>query len=375
MSDFPIRILQISYGMDRGGAETLIMNIYRNIDRTKVQFDFLLHNPERTAYEDEIESLGGRIHHIPRFLGYNKLSYDRALKDFLTAHPEYEIIHDHLMDSAEETFEVAKKLGRITIAHSHTVQNGHGIEDGIRFLFRRNLYKYADVRLACSKNAGLWLYRNKKDFIIINNGIDTEKYRFSEEARNRKRNELGVDDGTFLVGNVGRLVKDKNQERLIDVFSLFHKAHEGSKLMITGSGELEEVLKKKVKNKGLEESVIFTGERSDIPAILAASDIFLFPSLSEGLGIVLVEAQAEGLPCVFSSTIPEEVDLIPSLVNRVSLDEDDDVWVKKMEQVLKKKIPERETQHLAVRDKGYDIRKTAGIMENLYLELASRSSD
>lgn len=375
MSDFPIRILQISYGMDRGGAETLIMNIYRNIDRTKVQFDFLLHNPERTAYENEIESLGGKIYHIPRFLGYNKLSYDRVLKDFLTAHPEYTIIHDHLMDSAEETFKIAKKLGRITIAHSHTMQNGHGIEDGIRLIFRRNLYKYADVRLACSKKAGLWLYRNKKDFIIINNGIDTEKYRFSEEARNRKRNELGVDDGTFLVGNVGRLVKDKNQERLIDVFSLFHKAHVHSKLMITGSGELEDALKKKVKNKGLEESVIFTGERSDIPAILAASDIFLFPSLSEGLGIVLVEAQAEGLPCVFSSNIPEEVDLIPSLVNRASLDEDDDVWVKKMEQVLKKKIPERETQHLAVRDKGYDIRKTAGIMENLYLELASQSSD
>lgn len=375
MSDFPIRILQISYGMDRGGAETLIMNIYRNIDRTKVQFDFLLHNPERTAYEDEIESLGGRIYHIPRFLGYNKLSYDKELKVFLDAHPEFTIIHDHLMDSAEETFKIAKKLGRITVAHSHTVQNGHGIEDGIRFLFRRSLYKYADVRLACSKKAGLWLYRNKKDFIIINNGIDTEKYRFSEELRREKRNELGITPETILVSNVGRLVEGKNHRRLIDIFALFHQANEDSKLMITGAGELEDVLKKKVKDKGLENNITFTGERSDIPALLAASDIFLFPSLSEGLGIVLVEAQAEGLPCVLSSNIPEEVDLIPSLVNRVSLDEDDGAWEKKMKQVLERKTTERETRYLEVRDKGYDIRKTAGIIENLFLKLASRSSD
>lgn len=375
MSDFPIRILQISYGMDRGGAETLIMNIYRNIDRTKVQFDFLLHNPERTAYEDEIESLGGRIYHIPRFLGYNKLSYDKELKVFLDAHPEFTIIHDHLMDSAEETFKIAKKLGRITVAHSHAVEEVKTPLDYARFLFRRNLYKYADVRLACSKEAGLWLYRNKKDFIIINNGIDTEKYRFSEELRREKRNELGITPETILVSNVGRLVEGKNHRRLIDIFALFHQANEDSKLMITGAGELEDVLKKKVKDKGLENNITFTGERSDIPALLAASDIFLFPSLSEGLGIVLVEAQAEGLPCVLSSNIPEEVDLIPSLVNRVSLDEDDGAWEKKMKQVLERKTTERETRYLEVRDKGYDIRKTAGIIENLFLKLASRSSD
>lgn len=375
MSDFPIRILQISYGMDRGGAETLIMNIYRNIDRTKVQFDFLLHNPERTAYEDEIESLGGRIYHIPRFLGWNKFSYDRSLRSFLTAHPEYTIIHDHLMDSAEETFKVAKKLKRVTIAHSHTVQNGHGIEDGIRFLFRRKLYEYADICLACSKNAGLWLYRNKKDFIVINNGIDTETYRFSEEARNKKRKELGVDDETFLVGNVGRLVKDKNQERLIDIFAVFHKYNENSKLMIAGEGPMEEGIRNRIRQHNLDKAVMLMGARNDLEELYSAFDLFLFPSLNEGLGIVLVEAQVSGLPCIFSSTIPKEVDLIPSLVKRVSLDEDDNVWVKKMEQILKMREPEREVAYLAVRDKGYDIKKTAEIMKNLYLEQASRPSD
>lgn len=369
MSDFPIRILQISYGMDRGGAETLIMNIYRYIDRTKVQFDFLLHNPERTAYEDEIESLGGRIYHIPRFLGYNKFSYDRELKVFFTAHPEYTIIHDHLMDSAEETFKVAKKLGRITVAHSHTVQNGHGIEDGIRFLFRRSLYKYADVCLACSKKAGLWLYRNKKDFIIINNGIDTEKYRFSEEARNRKRKELGVDDGTFLVGNVGRLVKDKNQERLIDIFAVFHESCGNSKLLIAGDGPLEESIRNKIRQHNLDKEVMLIGPRNDLGELYSALDLFLFPSLNEGLGIVLVEAQTSGLSCVFSSNIPEEVDLIPELLSRVPLEASDAEWAERMKKCRKKKAESRSERYLSVEAAGYNIKESAEKMERLYLSL------
>lgn len=370
MSDFPIRILQISYGMDRGGAETLIMNIYRNIDRTKIQFDFLLHNPERTAYEDEIESLGGRIYHIPRFLGYNKLSYDKELNVFLTAHPEHTIIHDHLMDSAEETFKVAKKLGRVTIAHSHTVQNGHGIEDGIRFLFRRSLYKYADVRLACSKKAGLWLYRNKKDFIIINNGIDTEKYRFSEEARKRKRKELGVDDGTFLVGNVGRLVKDKNQERLIDIFAVFHESCGNSKLVIAGDGPMEESIRNRIRQHNLDEEVMLIGPRNDLGELYSALDLFLFPSLNEGLGIVLVEAQTSGLYCVFSSNIPEEVDLIPELLSRVPLEAPDKEWAERMENCRNnKKAESRSERFLSVEAAGYDIKESAEKMERLYLSL------
>ena len=375
MTGFPIRILQISYGMDRGGAETLIMNIYRNIDRTKVQFDFLLHNPARTAYEDEIESLGGRIHHIPRFLGYNKLSYDRNLKAFLLDHPEYRIIHDHLMDSAEETFRVAKKLGRITIAHSHIAESSKHLSDCIRFFFRRNLYKVCDYRFACSRAAGEWLYRGKADYTVLNNGIDTEKYRFSEEERSGKRKELGLSPDTVLITNIGRMVEQKNQKRLIDIFALFRESHPDSVLMIVGTGPLEEKLKKEAGNRGVEGSVIFTGERSDVPSLLAASDIFLFPSLFEGLGIVLVEAEAEGLPCVFSSNIPEEVDLIPSLVRRTSLASPDSEWAGAVEKALGEQKISRERQYLSVREKGYDIRESAAKMEKFYLSLSSRHED
>lgn len=368
MSD-AIRVLQISYGMDRGGAETLIMNIYRNIDRSKVQFDFLLHNPERTAYEDEIESLGGRIYRIARFLGYNKLSYDRNLKKFLLSHPEYRIIHDHLMDSSGETFRVAKKYGRITVAHSHIVEYYSRPSDYIRFFFRRNLYKYADYCFACSREAGNWLYRGKKDFTVLRNGIETEKYRYSAEIREEKRKELGLPDDDFLITNIGRMVEQKNQKRLIDIFALFNEKHPESKLMIIGTGPLENELRKKVENKKIERSVIFTGERGDVPALLAASDLFLFPSLFEGFGIVIIEAEASGLDSVFSSNIPEDVDLIPDLVTRINLTSSDEEWVKAVETAATKKERFRENDYLAVREKGFDIRESAEYMEKFYLSL------
>lgn len=367
-----VRILQISYGMDRGGAETLIMNIYRNIDRTKVQFDFLLHNPERTAYEDEIESLGGRIYRIPRFLGYNKFSYDRNLKKFLLSHPEYRIIHDHLMDSADETFRVAKKLGRITIAHSHIAQTYSSLSDIIRFFFRRNLYKTASYRFACSKEAGDWLYRKKADYVVLNNGIDTERYKFLKEIRDRKRNELGIAPETFLITNIGRMVGQKNQKRLLDIFALYHDTDKDSKLAVIGTGPLENELKEKTEKKGLADDVLFLGSHSDVNEILMASDLFLFPSLFEGLGIVLVEAEATGLECVFSSNIPGEVDLIPSLMTRVSLEDTDEEWARRIREVKSDKKPERNEQYLAVRNKGYDIRKSAAFMEDFYLRISGR---
>ncbi len=372
MSDLPIRILQISYGMDRGGAETLIMNIYRNIDRDKVQFDFLLHNRERTAYEDEIESLGGRIHHIPRFLGYNRLTYDRNLRKFLQNHPEYTIIHDHLMDSAAETFRVAKKLGRITIAHSHIAESSRHLSDYVRFLFRRNLHKVSDYRFACSRAAGEWLYRGKADFTVLNNGIDTEKYRFSKKERNEKRKELNLSPENILITNIGRMVEQKNQKRLIDIFALFRENHPDSTLMIVGTGPLEDALKKEAEDRGVGDSVIFTGERSDVPSLLAASDIFLFPSLFEGLGIVLVEAQAEGLPCVFSSNIPGEVDLVPDLVTRIPLEAPDEEWAEEINKAAEKREGNREGKYLTVKNNGYDIKESAEKMEKFYLSLSSR---
>ncbi len=370
----PIRILQVSWGMERGGAETLLMNIYRHIDRTKVQFDFLLSSDYKTAYEDEIEALGGRIYHINRFLGYNKLSYDRALKKFLIEHPEHMIIHDHLMDSASETLRVAKKMGRITVAHSHIAETKTDFSDLIRFFFRRNLWRRADYRFACSKEAGEWLYRGKAGYTVLNNAIETEKFSFDEKTRENKRKELAIEQETIVVINIGRMVEQKNQTRVLDIFSRFLTKHNNSKLLIAGKGELENKLKKKAESLDIENAVMFLGERDDIPALLAASDIFLFPSLFEGLGIVLIEAEAEGLVSVFSSHLPGEVDLEKDLIYRVELSSNDWVWVEGMEEALETKI-KREERYMAVKEKGYDIKEIAKKMEKFYLECSPDATD
>lgn len=365
----PIRILQISYGMDRGGAETLIMNIYRNMDRTRVQFDFLLHDKNKTAYEDEIKELGGRIYHIPRFLGYNKYFYDRNLKNFLIAHPEHHIIHDHLMDSAKETFKVAKKLNRITIAHSHIVQYYKKPSDFIRFFFRRNLYKYSDYRFACSKEAGEWLYRKKADFIILNNGIDTEKYRYSEKIRNKKRKEFTIDEKTILITNIGRMVEQKNQKRLLDIFSIFHSFNKNSNLIIVGKGPLEAELRNHAAKLKIEHNVLFLGERNDVNEILIASDLFLLPSLFEGLGIVLIEAEATGLHSVLSDNIPSEANLIPDLMTRVSLKKDNEEWIRKIKEAISTQHHCREKQYLTIKHLDYDIQGCAKKMQEFYLSI------
>lgn len=369
----PIRVLQISYDMNLGGAETLIMNIYRNIDRTKVQFDFLLHCPDESAYDKEILSLGGRIHRLPRYMGYNKTCYDRDLRRFLSEHREYTIIHDHLMDSAAETLRVANKMGRITVAHSHASGMPFSAGELVRRWFRKDLWKTADYRFACSEDAGKWLYRGKAGFEILNNGIDTNAFRFRSETRTTVRKEFGIGESTMLIGTVGRLEPQKNQMRLLDIFSSILERNRDSRLILVGSGSLETEIKTRINNLGLSEKVILTGPRKDVNDLLSGFDVFALTSFSEGLGIVLVEAQASGLPCVFTDTIPSEVDLVPQLVRRVSLTDGNGLWV---DRILERPDPEifREDCWKKVAAGGYDIRESARKLQDFYLNATKPQS-
>lgn len=363
----PIRILQISYSMDLGGAETLIMNIYRNIERSKLQFDFLLHSDKESAYDNEIRRLGGRIYRIPRFLGYNKLSYDKALTAFLIEHPEYQILHDHLMDSATETFRVAKKLGRTTIAHSHIAQTDFSLSNAIRSFYRRNICKYTDYRFACSEEAGKWLYRNKGEFSVVRNGIETSKFRFSEESREKHRKELGIAEGERAIVHIGRFVEQKNHKRLVGIFKEIVALNKETKLILIGEGPLKGEIEKQVEKLNLEDKVIFLGARKDVNELLSAFDVFLLPSLYEGLPLTLVEAEASGLWCVFSDCLTEEVRLIPSLMNPVSLSSQDMVWA---ETVLEAEtIKNREDACTLVEKAGFDIKETAMKLEKFYLSI------
>jgi len=366
-----LRVLQISYDMSLGGAETLIMNLYRNIDRDRLQFDFLLHSPEESAYEKEIKELGGRIYRIPRYKGYNKLSYEKNLTIFLREHEEFSIIHDHLMDSASETLKVAKRMGRTVIAHSHIADVPLSLEELLRRFFRKNLWRISDYRFACSNAAGLWLYKGKADFKVLRNGIETEKYRFNEETRERVRRSFNLADTTKLYGTIGRLETQKNQSRMLGIFKSITEKTPDSVLMIIGTGSLEAELKGKASSLGISDKVIFPGPRKDVNEILMGMDAFILTSLYEGLGIVLVEAQASGLNCFYTDTIPADVDLIPSLLHRISLDSEDEVWAESILSIEQK--GNRANCPEMVREKGYDIRETAKELEIFYLGLYAKT--
>lgn len=343
------------------------MNLYRNIDRSKVQFDFLLHCSEESAYEKEILSMGGRIFRIPRYLGYNKRSYEKNLTDFLLSHPVYTIVHDHLMDSAAETLKVVKKLGRIAVAHSHAAPDSFSLTDVYRFFFRRNLWKIADYRFACSDAAGRWLYRNKADFTVLNNGINTENFRFSKEIRTSERSEFKIKETTRLYGNVGRLDKSKNQIRLLEIMKQILMFQPDSRLMLVGKGPLEKQIRETIVRMNMQDKVILTGPRKDVNELLCAMDSFIFTSVSEGLGIALVEAQASGLPCIFTDTIPKEVDLIPELIHRVSLSEPDETWANTA--IKASPSNDRINAWKIIADKGYDIKTSAIQLQKFYLGL------
>ena len=337
MENGPVRVLIVSTTMDRGGAETLIMNIFRALDRTKVMFDFILHCDHRSSYEDEIESLGGRIFRLPLFRVYNERSYRRAFRDFFKSHPEYRIIHSHINNSASIFLDEANKCGLHTIVHSHCTSNGTGPRAWIRDHYRKNLYRIAEYRLACSTEAGEWLFEGKAPFKVINNGINTSGFAFDAAERNAVRKELGVKEGTAIIGNV-----------------------------LIGEGPLQGALEAKIKALSLEDSVIMPGVRSDMDRVYCAMDVFLLPSLYEGLPVTLVEAQCSGLPCVITDNITDEVVFSDSIVKKALMDSPAS-WAQSVEKALS---GGRYEGSALVRDNGFDIEKTARELQDFYLELS-----
>ena len=366
-----IKVLVLDTVMDRGGAETMIMNYMRNINRDEISFDFLTNRDYRAAYEDEIESLGGKVYHMSPQLPGHFRKYKKEMREFLKEHPEYRIIHSNLEERSYLPLKEAKKAGvPIRISHAHNRPLGFDIKTLVRYYFRWRLKKVNTHMFACGYEAGDWLYgkKNRDKVILINNAIDAKQFSYDENKSLEMKKRLGV-EGKTVIGHVGRFFAQKNHPFLIDIFKSIHDKDPNTVLLLVGGGELDDALmnqmKEKVKSLGLENSVKFLGVREDVVDILQAFDLFLLPSLYEGLPVTMIEAQAAGLPCVISDKVPIQCDITGN-TKVVSLDDSTDKWAKTVLHYLKEY--KRKDTFERIKTSGFDIKENAKWLEEFYKE-------
>lgn len=369
MMNGPVRVLQVVGRMDRGGAETMLMNLYRFIDRSKVQFDFLVHTNEQCDYDGEIRKLGGNIYHMPRYAGKNHLLYIKRWQDFLKSHPELKIIHGHMRSTAAIYLRIAKRYGLFTIAHSHsTASRGNKIEQLIKNIMQIPIRFSADFFLACSEEAGKWLFgekTTKKDnYKVLRNAIDVKKYRFDEGKRDEIRKILGIED-SFVVGHVGSFTSPKNHRFLLNVFHEMQRQAQNSVLLLVGDGPLRAEIEKQISGLGLQRKVILTGKIPNVNDYLQAMDVFVFPSTFEGIPLAMVEAQAAGLPCIISDRISPEV-LITDSIKSLPLHQNFEVWAQEILE-FKNGYQRRDTTD-EIYKAGYDVESNARWLERFYIE-------
>ena len=309
----PIRIAQIMGKWVGGGVEAVVMNYYRHIDRNKIQFDFICDDDSTCIPKEEIESLGGKVILIPPYQKVFK--YHKKLKRVLKE-GQYKIVHSHI--NALSVFSLcAAKSAKIPvrIAHSHSTSNKKEWKKTLLKNMLRPFSKlFATDYFCCSELAGRWLFGNKTyaqgKVYLLNNAIDVDKFKYNEKVRKTKRKELNIKDKDLVIGHIGRFVKQKNHEFLIDIFNEIHKQNKNTVLLLAGEGPLKEEIQEKVKSLGLEKSVQFLGQRNDANELYQAMDAFVLPSLYEGLPVVGVEAQASGLPCFFSTDMTKETKVL-----------------------------------------------------------------
>lgn len=358
----PIRVLQVATIMNRGGLETMLMNYYRKLDKDKIQFDFMVHREERGDYDDEIEAMGGKIYRMPSIRPGNYRKYFKKLDEFFKCHPEYKVVHSHINENSGFVLKYAKKYGiECRIAHSH--QSDLKIDYKYPFrLYGRAHLKNANKFFACGDRAGKWLFGNKKDITILNNAVDTDSFVYNESLRNKVRKELNIYD-KFAIGHVGRFQPQKNHKFLIEVFNEIYKQNKDAVLLLIGTGDLYDEVRKQVEELELQHAVKFLGLRTDIPELMQGMDLFLFPSLFEGLPVVLVEAQSSGLKCVTSTGVTKESNITDS-VEFINIDLGAKYWADKILNMNKT----RKDNTRILKEKGYDSSTNIKWLRDFYLE-------
>lgn len=366
----PIRIAQIIGKWLGGGVESVVMNYYRHIDRTKIQFDFICDKDSTNIPYDEIEQLGGRVILVPPYQKVFEYQKDliKIFKD-----NNYKIVHTHLNTLSVFPLRAAKKAGvPVRIAHSHSTTNKKEWKKNLLKQILRPFSKvYATDYMCCSELAGRWLFGNKEydkgNVYLLNNAIDLDKFKYDEQLRNKKRKELNIKDDTLVIGHVGRFVEQKNHRFLIDIFNEVHKQKENSILLLVGQGPLMEEMKEKVKTLGIKDSVKFLGQRNDINELYQVFDVFCLPSLYEGLPVVGIEAQATGLLCVLSDDMTKETKVLNE-TEFLSLKQSASVWAKI---ILNKQLMllDKNNTTKKMSAVGYDINIESFKLEKIYKKL------
>lgn len=333
----PIRILQCVSNMDRAGIETMLMNFYRNIDRNKVQFDFLCNKSKSGDYDEEIKKLGGKIYVSPGLNPFKWFKYQKYMKNLFKKHPEYKIIHCQNEAMGFPALYAAKKAKiPVRIAHSHNTTTRFDLKWPIKIIYKYLLRTVATDFVACSHAAGKYLFG--KDVKVINNAIDIGKFTYNESIRKKIRKNMKLDK-KFVIGHVGRFEPQKNHKFLVKMFNEYQKQDKNAVLLLIGTGSLENEIKKMVHKLNLEDKVIFTGNISNVNEMYQVMDIFVLPSFHEGLPVVGIEAQISGLKCILSNRITEEVKITDN-IEFLPID-DYNNWIeqiKKYEEYQRKKI-------------------------------------
>lgn len=370
----PIRVLNLFTVMDRGGAETTVMNYYRNLDRDRVQFDFLVHRDEAGAYDAEIRELGGRIYTAPAMTAVNLRRYSRFLDGFFSDHPEYRVVHSHMSELGYFAFRKARRASvPVTICHAHNRPVGIDSKSLARFALKHLIARSTTTRFACSREAGDWLFGagRRPSVIYMRNAVDTVMFRWDPAKAEEVRRNLGLAQAT-VVGSVGRFEPQKNHAFLLEVFSRVHARIPSARLVLVGTGSRLAEVKRLTSELGLDDAVLFLGARRDVADILLALDVFLFPSLFEGLPVAVVEAQASGLHCILSDAISEEVKLTDN-VTFLPLRTDSNEWAAA---VLDGAFGGRDVSaHIRVSEAGFDVRAQATWLAEFYLKAACGTAE
>ena len=373
MDEKPIKVAQVLGFVAEGGVESMVMSYYRNIDKAKVQFDFLVECTSKIINKEEIEKMGGKIIIIPSMK--NIFKYEKQLKSIFKEN-NYDIVHAQKSTLNIFPLYAAKKAGiKVRISHSHSTSN--------KIEWKRNIIKnilrpfsklYATDYFACSELAGRYLFGNKTfdqgKVTIINNAIDINKFKFNEEFRSQIRKKYNIEN-KFVIGHIGRFVTQKNHSFLIDIFYEYQMINPNSCLLLIGDGPLFNEIKDKVNKLNINDKVIFVGSCFDTEKYYSAMDLFLLPSLYEGLPVVGVEAQINGINCLFSDTITKEIKVTDN-ANFLSLKNSSKEWALEINKTKEKDLNDRELNSDLFVNSKYDIKNEASNLLELYNTMMKR---